>query len=432
MRKMKNITFALLMAVLINSIAFGQVGIGTPNPDSSSILELKTINKGFLGPRVALSSNTDQTTIPSPATGLLVYNLGTSGLTFKGYVYWDGSEWRQINNGSTSNPLIGSQSCGAATLTPATFTAGVPYNGTLLIPYSGGNGGSYNAGTPITSSGVTGLTATLQPGTLSYGSGNLIYSVTGTPSASTPNIATFAIPSQFGGAGCSVKVGGQSLPATVDTNSVMDNFKLTNEDGVVGYQVSATSPDGKFSVRAFIVSHDFDANAGSFGNPDTYQAINLQIRNNTGQNVAIAHQSNFQWFGAVGGSGNNMLGLVPGKWSGDNNSQFLNQTTVVYGGYLDGTAAAGSTCATPSASTTNRCRFTWWGDPSVYAAGVPEYRRYTWSINDQGGPITKTHYMLTFSSASSAPNSFADVANCPNGICNSTKAFLRIEQITAQ
>lgn len=69
----------------------GKVGIGTANPDASSILNLDVTSlpsndkKGFLGPKVALNSPTDITTIPSPAVGLLVYNTGTGTLATSGY-----------------------------------------------------------------------------------------------------------------------------------------------------------------------------------------------------------------------------------------------------------------------------------------------------------------------------------------------------------
>jgi hypothetical protein len=52
----------------------GRVGIGTSAPDASAILDLTTTNKGFLPPRIALKGINDATSIPTPATGLLVYN----------------------------------------------------------------------------------------------------------------------------------------------------------------------------------------------------------------------------------------------------------------------------------------------------------------------------------------------------------------------
>jgi len=58
----------------------GNVGIGVTTPHASSMLEIKAANKGFLPPRVTLTSPTDGTTILSPATGLVVYHSGNQSL----------------------------------------------------------------------------------------------------------------------------------------------------------------------------------------------------------------------------------------------------------------------------------------------------------------------------------------------------------------
>lgn len=55
----------------------GNIGIGTSSPDVSAALEVDATNKGFLPPRVSLTGVSDNTTIPNPATGLLVFNTGT-------------------------------------------------------------------------------------------------------------------------------------------------------------------------------------------------------------------------------------------------------------------------------------------------------------------------------------------------------------------
>ncbi len=55
------------------------VSIGTATPSSSALLDINSINKGILIPNVALTGKTDATTIPSPATSLMVYNTATVG-----------------------------------------------------------------------------------------------------------------------------------------------------------------------------------------------------------------------------------------------------------------------------------------------------------------------------------------------------------------
>jgi len=72
-----------------------QTGIGTTTPHASAKLDVSATNKGFLPPRVVLTSRTDATTIPSPAEGLLVYNTGSVSLK-AGYYYWNGTSWSTI------------------------------------------------------------------------------------------------------------------------------------------------------------------------------------------------------------------------------------------------------------------------------------------------------------------------------------------------
>ncbi|HCA06941.1 hypothetical protein [Chryseobacterium sp.] len=60
--------------------ATGSMGIGIVKVDSSSKLEIKSNQKGFLPPRLTLINVSDATTIPHPATGLTVYHKGSSNL----------------------------------------------------------------------------------------------------------------------------------------------------------------------------------------------------------------------------------------------------------------------------------------------------------------------------------------------------------------
>jgi hypothetical protein len=75
----------------------GMVGVGTNNPDGSTVLEVAGTDKGVLIPRVSLTSNTDTSTIPSPAVSLLVYNLNGSATALdEGFVFWTGALWKNI------------------------------------------------------------------------------------------------------------------------------------------------------------------------------------------------------------------------------------------------------------------------------------------------------------------------------------------------
>jgi hypothetical protein len=103
-----------------------------------------------------------------------------------------------INCGSGTNN--GSLNSGVAAIAVGSY-----------IPYSGGNGGVHS-GQIVASTGVTGLTATLQAGTFAFGSDSLLYVITGTPASS--GTATFIL--NIGGQSCTlnrnVTIGGGSGP----------------------------------------------------------------------------------------------------------------------------------------------------------------------------------------------------------------------------
>jgi hypothetical protein len=91
---MKKIIFVLVIFILGQLQA--QTGIGTSAPHASAKLEVSASDKGFLPPRVTLTSATDVATIANPATGLLVYNNGNNAGLAAGYYYWNGAVWTTI------------------------------------------------------------------------------------------------------------------------------------------------------------------------------------------------------------------------------------------------------------------------------------------------------------------------------------------------
>jgi len=247
----------------------GEVGIGTTLPSASSVLDITSTDKGVLMPRVALTGSTDITTIVSPTNGLMVYNTGTAGLSYVGYVYWNGSEWKSFDDKSVINPTITSLTCSGASIFPSVFTSGAAYSGTLTVPYTGGNGGRYNSTAPLTQNG---LTFTLNPGNLNNGNGSITYSVNGIPNFSSPN--TITIPLSFLG---------QSCNATIGQNSSITNLQYVRN---VTTPIDANTPTnsittiGNLSIR--------------FDSPNS----NLQYRvNGMNQRTSI-----WFWKGGAGGS----------------------------------------------------------------------------------------------------------------------------------
>jgi hypothetical protein len=108
-----------------------------------------------------------------------------------------GGAIRCIKDPSAIPATIGALNCGSSIQT-GTLISGTAANGvSVSVPYTGGNAGSYAAQT-IASTGVTGLTATLNDGVLAYGAGALSLTISGTPSAS--GTASFSL--TIGGQNC--------------------------------------------------------------------------------------------------------------------------------------------------------------------------------------------------------------------------------------
>ena len=76
----------LVLFYLITNFTFAQVGIGTTNPDPSSILNLESNSAGLLITRL---SETQKNGISNPATGLLIYQTNNES----GFWYYTGSTW---------------------------------------------------------------------------------------------------------------------------------------------------------------------------------------------------------------------------------------------------------------------------------------------------------------------------------------------------
>lgn len=95
----------LLFTYAIFTNGNSQVGIGTNNPKSSSILDIESSNKGVLIPRVDLTSTTDVATIANPTHSLLVYNKNSVNDVCTGYYYYDTRypKWVRFQAGNTQS-----------------------------------------------------------------------------------------------------------------------------------------------------------------------------------------------------------------------------------------------------------------------------------------------------------------------------------------
>ena len=71
--------FIIVLLVLISGSVNAQLGIGTTNPDASSVVDMVSTDKGLLTPRM---TKTERDEIQNPATGLLIYNTSNSRFNY--------------------------------------------------------------------------------------------------------------------------------------------------------------------------------------------------------------------------------------------------------------------------------------------------------------------------------------------------------------
>ncbi|RYG17461.1 MAG: hypothetical protein EOO07_11065 [Chitinophagaceae bacterium] len=104
---------SLVFGVFVNTSLNAQTGIGTRFPHESTVLEVSSDAKkgGVLLPKVNLKSATDITTIPNPATGLMIYNTNNAGLgadevETDHHYFWNGSRWVDLADINTIKKLL--------------------------------------------------------------------------------------------------------------------------------------------------------------------------------------------------------------------------------------------------------------------------------------------------------------------------------------
>lgn len=92
-------TVVIYLCLSITTHLFAQVGIGTANPDESSILDLKSTTQGLLTPRM---TTLQRLAVSSPANGLLVYDTDT-----KAFYFYETEAWVKMAAQQSANDFTG-------------------------------------------------------------------------------------------------------------------------------------------------------------------------------------------------------------------------------------------------------------------------------------------------------------------------------------
>lgn len=137
--------YVLLICVFVSAGSFlkaqNNVGIGTPNPDPSAIVEMKSLNTGILIPRM---SSVERNAISSPANALMVFDTDSNCFFFYSSAL---SAWRSLCNLGANGPAGPTGPTGATGVAGAMGPTGP----------AGANGAAGPAGAPG-STGPTGAT----------------------------------------------------------------------------------------------------------------------------------------------------------------------------------------------------------------------------------------------------------------------------------
>jgi uncharacterized protein (TIGR02145 family) len=113
-------------------------------------------------------------------------------------------------NNSGNDVSISGFDCAGVKIAGTLTKDKVASNVTATLTYTGGNGKTYVTKS-YTSTGVTGLSATLLAGTLANGEGALVYTISGTPT--TAGTANFAI--ALGGKSCAITITVDDVAQTI-------------------------------------------------------------------------------------------------------------------------------------------------------------------------------------------------------------------------
>ncbi|RNA61439.1 hypothetical protein D1631_05575 [Chryseobacterium nematophagum] len=198
-----------------NNLGFmsGRIGMGTTSPDPSAVLDLTSTQDGFLTPRMTEMEMND---ILHPAHGLLVFCVDCFGDL--GCLMVNDSKdpvapnWGALCSSNVSTGHVVDIQCDLGVVSGA-LHPGVAASGvSSVMPYVGGNGGTYPS-LAFNSTGVTGLVANLDGGSLVNGNGNWIFTITGIPSAI--GVAAFNI--VVGGKSCTFSIPVVDFTASVSS-----------------------------------------------------------------------------------------------------------------------------------------------------------------------------------------------------------------------
>ncbi|SMP03634.1 hypothetical protein [Chryseobacterium profundimaris] len=161
----------------------------------------------------------------------------------------------------------------------------------FVIGYGGGDGSAYS-GQTISSTGVTGLTATLAAGNFAVGAGSLTYTVTGTPASA--GTASFAI--NIGGKSCTLTIPVSNAP-TITCGSITQS--------PAGALVSNTAYTGTYTLSYT------GATVGAGYPAQTFTVNGLTLQRSAGTFTSASGTITYNLSGTYTGANNGIVTFNP-------------------------------------------------------------------------------------------------------------------------
>ncbi len=258
--KLMKAIFAFVAILFCSLILQAQnnIGIGTPNPHPSSILDLSSTDKGVLVPRLTTQQRTN---IANPADGLLVYDVSFQCFYFFGNGTWNSLCQNGGSGGTTgatgSTGVTGAQglqgvtgatgvtgqdgtSASAGATGPQGITGATGQNGNNGISGIQGNTGATGA------QGATGATG--QDGSAASAGATGPQGITGATGATgqNGNSGAAGIQGITGATGVTGNVGAQGIQGVTGAIGATGNTGSTGAQGIQGVtgETGVTGPQG--------------------------------------------------------------------------------------------------------------------------------------------------------------------------------------------
>jgi uncharacterized protein (TIGR02145 family) len=255
-----------------NGLLSLQIGMGTASTGTFAGINwaagtyfIKTETDPQGGSNYSITGSQEMLSVPY---AMYAKNGFSNGTEVNQMLYWNGTAWVSLapgNNGQVLSIVNGSLTwattagivaldCSSSIQTGTLTESSAASSVSVSVPYTGGNSGTYATQT-VSSTGVSGLTATLSGGLLSAGIGSLSFTIEGTPSA--VGTASFAI--LLAGQSCSFTVsvtpnvlvlGTLNCSSSTQAGTLTEDFLASN----VSVSIPYTGASGGYNAAQSINS----------------------------------------------------------------------------------------------------------------------------------------------------------------------------------